>query len=86
MFGGITPGRFSKMYRRYIEHYPKDSVVRVYYDPTKSENAMLEPHETKGVTKYCVLASFLVVCGIVFVINFFTGLAESIITFIERSK
>ena len=45
MFGGVIGGRFSKMYRRYIERYPEGSFAKVYYDPAKPENAVLEPGE-----------------------------------------
>jgi len=86
MFGGVTPGRHNKMYERYIDRYPKDSIVKVYYDPTQPENAVLKPLETWGFKKYYLLASFLTIFGVLYIINFFTGFGEGLMTFLDRSN
>jgi len=86
MFGGVTPGRHNKMYERYIDSYPKDSIVKVYYDPTQPENAVLKPLETWGFKKYYLLASVLAIFGILHVINYFTGFGEGLMTFLDRSN
>jgi len=78
-FGGVLDGNFPKMRKRYIERYPKGGVVKVYYDPAKPENAVLEPNENIAIFYY-VVASVFVLLGIVFVSNFFTGFGEGFIT------
>lgn len=84
VFGGVTSGKHSKMYERYVERYPIGSSVRVYYNPKEPENAVLEPQETWGFKKYYILASFLAVCGIFFVINYFTGFGEGLLLVMEH--
>ncbi|MBC8392718.1 MAG: DUF3592 domain-containing protein [Deltaproteobacteria bacterium] len=86
MFGGVTPGRYSKMYKRYIEQYPKGKIVKVYYNPTKPHDAVLNPFEEWGYKKYFLLGSFLIPCGLFFIINFFTGFGEGLLAFLERSS
>lgn len=42
LIGGVTPADSSEIYERYLERYPKGSIVKVYYNPARPENAVLE--------------------------------------------
>ena len=84
MFGGVTPDKYSKMYKRYIEQYPKGGIVKVYYNPTKPQDAALDPFEGWGYKKYFLLGLFLMPCGLLFMANFFTGFGEGLLAFLER--
>ena len=84
MFGETPSGRFSKMQKIYIDHYEKGSIVKVYYNPTDPQNAVLKPHEGKGATLYYLLASALAVWGAAHVINFFTGFGENLMAWGEN--
>ena len=84
MFGGVTPGRFDKMYKNYVDHYPKESVVKIHYDPNTPENAVLKANGTIGYKKYYLFACFAAVCGAFLVNNYYTRFGDRLLDFIER--
>jgi len=70
--------RTSEIYERYLERYPKDSVVNVYYNSANPEIALLELG-VANLTWYYVFAVLSVLCGIFLLINYFTGFGDSFI-------
>ena len=84
MFGGVMAGRASKM-QKYIERYPEDSIVKIYYDPTNPESAVLEPN-VNDASFYYAVASFLALCSTTFIVNYFTGFGDGVLDFFERSN
>lgn len=69
----------SEIYVKYLDRYPKDKMIDVYYNPANPGLAVLEPCINNGNTWYYLVFVLLVLCGIFLIINFFTGFGDSFI-------
>lgn len=66
-WGGQGYSRVSTPAQEVLDKYPVGSTVKVYYNPQKPKQSVLNPHEKGGVTAMAWIAAVFLVIGIVFI-------------------
>ena len=71
-WGGQPQARVADPANAILARYPIGSAVKVYYNPQKPKQSVLEPHEKRGVaTMGWVMAIFLILGAVFFVLGFY---------------
>lgn len=71
-WGGQPQARIADPAKAVLERYPVGSTVKVYYNPQKPKQSVLDPHAKGGIATMAWVAAVFLVMGVVFfVLGFF---------------